>query len=260
MSEKFADAVGNWQDKLGLVRDTVRQELVTRQLAEHLPHPSLSVNVLDVGCGQGTQAIRLAEQGYNVVGVDPSGELLAIAEKAAMEYQTKFNRIKFFTGTLETMPESAGDEFDVVCCHGVLMYLPELEPAIRQLVQLTKPGGLISVLTRNRFSIAMRAGMTNDWPGAIEGFDAHNYTNRVGVESVRGDEPNEVIKAFGINGAELVAWYGVRLFTDHWADQNLPDNFAELIKAEEQAGRRDPYRNLTSLTHVIAVKNNTQYS
>jgi S-adenosylmethionine-dependent methyltransferase len=253
MSEKFADAVGNWQDKLGLTRDAVRQELVARQLAEHLPPPSPTVKVLDVGCGQGTQAIRLAGLGYTVAGVDPSKELLAAAESTASENTDLAGRISFFTGTLESVPEEAGDGFDVVCCHGVLMYLPELEPAIRQLVQLAKPGGLISVLTRNRFSIAMRAGMTGDWAGAAEGFDARSYTNRVGVELVRGDEPDEVINALRTNGAELASWYGVRLFTDHWGDISLPDDFAQLLEAEEQAGRRDPYRQLTSLTHVIAV-------
>jgi 2-polyprenyl-3-methyl-5-hydroxy-6-metoxy-1,4-benzoquinol methylase len=40
-----------------------------------------------------------------------------------------------------------GDEFagrfDVVCCHGVAMYLPSLEETVKALVAATRPGGLV---------------------------------------------------------------------------------------------------------------------
>ena len=45
---------------------------------------------------------------------------------------------------------------------------------------------------------------------------------------------------------------GVRLFTDHWGDVALPPDLDELVDAEEQAGRRDPYRAVAALTHTIA--------
>ena len=249
MANKFAAGVTGWSNKLGLVRDAVRQELVTRQLREHLPPPSLKVRILDIGCGQGTQVIQLAGLGYTVIGVDPSRKLLDIAKKNARQHSEK---ITFVHGTLENLPKTVGDNFDVVCCHGVLMYLPELDPAVRQLVQLARPGGLISVLTRNRAGIAMRAGMKKDWQGALDGFDARYYKNNVGIENVRADEPQEVIKALQDSRAELIDWYGVRLFTDHWKEQASPKDFNKLLEAEYQAGKRDPYRQLTALTHVIA--------
>jgi hypothetical protein len=49
-----------------------------------------------------------------------------------------------------------------------------------------------------------------------------------------------------------VAWYGVRLFTDHWGRQPTERNFADILAAEREAGRRDPYRSLAALTHTIA--------
>ncbi|HTE21789.1 MAG TPA: methyltransferase domain-containing protein [Candidatus Limnocylindria bacterium] len=249
MAEKFSEGVASWQNKLGLVRDAVRQELVSRQLLEHLPSPALDINVLDVGSGQGTQAIHLANLGYAVTGVEPSEELRKIAEQ---DSERTANPVRFLNGTLENMPTEAGSGFDVVCCHGVLMYLPELEASVSRLVSLVRPGGILSVLTRNRASIAMRAGMSQDWLSAIKGFDERYYANRLGINEVRADEPEEVIESLRRNGAELINWFGVRLFTDHWEDQPLPEDFDELVEAEYQAGRRDPYRQLTSLTHVIA--------
>lgn len=255
MSDGFSTGVEQWRAKLGLVRDAVRQELVARQLAEHLPTAEPPLRVLDVGCGQGTQALRIAADGHRVTGIDPSGELLDIARTALERQPVEVRaRVDFVPGTLGEARDRVGQDFDVVCCHGVLMYLPELQAPIGSLVQLTRSGGLVSVLTRNRASIAMRAGMLKDWPGALNGFDAHRYINRLGLEGVRADEPEEVIAALEREGAELVAWYGVRLFTDHWVDEQCGADLDQLLEAEEQAGRREPYRRLTSLTHVIATR------
>lgn len=249
MTEKFTEGITNWQQKLGLVRDVVRQELVTRQLSEHLPPSSVQIRILDVGSGQGTQAIRLASLGYDVTGIEPSDELRAVAEKDASNVGVS---AQFYKGTLEDIPAQIEQGFDVVCCHGVLMYLPDLETSLGRLVSLVRRGGLVSVLTRNRASIAMRAGMAGDWAAALKGFDERYYENRLGIKNVRADDPEEVIDSLKEQGAETVGWYGVRLFTDHWDDRQAPAGIKDLIEAEYQAGKREPYRRLTSLTHVMA--------
>ena len=72
--------------------------------------------------------------------------------------------------------------------------------------------------------------------GALEAFDARHYKNRLGIESVRADEPGEVQAALAAKGASVVAWYGVRLFTDHWGPERPGPDFNELLAAEEEAG------------------------
>jgi SAM-dependent methyltransferase len=42
-------------------------------------------SVLDLGCGTGNHALRLATQGYHVIGIDRSAEMLAIADRKARE-------------------------------------------------------------------------------------------------------------------------------------------------------------------------------
>ena len=98
----------------------------------------------------------------------------------------------------------------------------------------------------------MRAGMRGEWAAALRGFDARTYDNRLGIEGVRADEPSEVRAALAAAGATCTSWYGVRLFTDHWGQQPPGDDFMQLVAAEEEAGRRDPYRSLAALTHTIA--------
>ena len=65
-----------WIDGLANLRNTIRQEMIRRQLAEHVAPP---MSVLDVGCGQGTQAIALARLGCCVTGIEPSSELRGLA-------------------------------------------------------------------------------------------------------------------------------------------------------------------------------------
>jgi S-adenosylmethionine-dependent methyltransferase len=252
-AERFEPAVDAWLAGLGLVRDAVRQELVRRQLAANLTNRAEPLRVLDAGCGQGTQAIALARLGHHVVGLDVSDTLLETARGAAALQPTDVRRrLDFVAGDLLALGDQHTERYDLVCCHGVAMYLPSLGDTVRALVRACRPRGVVSLLTRNRSGIAMRAGMRGEWASALKGFDARSYDNRLGVEAVRADEPSEVRASLADAGATCTAWYGVRLFTDHWGHEPPGDDFALLLAAEEEAGRRDPYRSLAALTHTIA--------
>lgn len=242
-----------WADRLGKVRDVVRQRLVTAQLLAHLPKPKAGQLVVDVGCGQGTQVLALANQGYCVLGVDPSVELLGLArqelEELSADVQT---RVTFVEGDLQTLGEVVDQPADVVLCHGVLMYLPDLKDALKVLTKHLADGGILSVLTRNQAGIAMRAGMERRWHDVADGFTAKRYTNNLGIKNARADLPEEVSFECEALGLEVIRWYGVRLFTDHWPTHEEVDDLEALLEAEQQAGERDPYRQLAALTHVIA--------
>ena len=248
-SSTFSGSEGTWAGKVGLARDAVRQALVRRQLAVHLPE---SGPVLDVGCGQGTQLIALARAGFAVTGVDPSEELLNTA-RAALEAESSDvqNRVRLIKGELPHLPPEIGTGFDVVCCHGVVMYLSSLQPAINELARLAAPSGVVSVLSRNRAGIALRAGMTGDWQGAIDGITASTYANRIGVANAQAHDPTQIHGAFAAAGLHVEAWYGVRLLTDHWGDVPPPPDVEEVITAEAALGAIDPYRQVAALTHTI---------
>jgi SAM-dependent methyltransferase len=209
--------------------------------------------VLDVGCGQGTQAVALARLGHRVVGLDLSDELLAVARTAAAsEPGDVARRLTFVSGDLLALGTEHTEAYDVVCCHGVAMYLPSLERVVQALAAAVRPGGLISLLTKNSANLVLRATMNREWESAAAAFDGHRYTNRLGIDDARADEPDDVHRALAAAGATTDAWYGVRLFTDHWANQPPGDDFSAIVDVEEEAGRRDPYRALAALTHTIA--------
>src|SRR4051812_46912294 len=99
----FASAEDTWRQRLRMLPNTVRQELVARELLEHVP--VAPARVLDVGCGQGTQALRLAELGYEVVGLDHSPAMLRDFEReVAARTDDVRRRVRLIEGSATSLP------------------------------------------------------------------------------------------------------------------------------------------------------------
>ncbi|POX40158.1 SAM-dependent methyltransferase [Streptomyces sp. Ru73] len=246
---------------MGGIRNTVRQELVARQLEEQITARfpvGQRLRVLDVGLGQGTQALRLARAGHKVTGLESDPTMLAAARATlAGEPAGIQERVRLIEGDgRETGVHFLPGTFDVVLCHGVLMYVDEPDPMLAGLARVLAPGGLLSVLVRNADALALRPGLSGDWDTALAAFDSARYKNRLGL-SVRADHLSELTATLAGIGAPLHAWYGVRLFTDLAADDTLPppvEELTRLLAAEERAGRTDPYRAVAALLHLCGVR------
>lgn len=249
--DRFTAGAPTWVQRLGSLRNAVRQELIGRQLQAHVP---AGASVVDVGCGQGTQAMRMARRGCSVVGVDPSTDLLRRCEA---DTRAEGLTIDLRVGGVENLDAVLGDRrFEVVCAHGLLMYLDDPAAALATLAGRVEPGGVLSVTFRNGAALAFRPGMRRQWQASIDAFDAHTYTNELGVQA-RADRLDDVCAVLAAQGLATDAWYGVRVFTDPAAADEpatAGEDFERLIRAEQLAGSRDPYRQLASQIHLIARK------
>lgn len=214
------------------------------------------LRVLDVGMGQGVQALRLARAGHQVTGVEQDARMLAVVrEVLAAEPEGIRGRVRIVESDgRDTGVHFLPGSFDVVLCHGVLMYVEEPDPMLAGLARMLAPGGLLSLVVRNADALAMRPGLTGDWAGALASFDTSAYTNRLGLD-VRADGLDTLTGTLAGIGAPLHAWYGVRVFTDTADDDApLPDGVDTLLAAEERAGRTDPYRRVAALLHLCGVR------
>ncbi|MGH3712140.1 MAG: methyltransferase [Micromonosporaceae bacterium] len=246
-----ADLSAAFARHLATLRGAVRQALVSRALLQHLHGGPMTV--LDVGGGAGHLAIALARLGHEVVLLDPDQAALDRAAAALdAEDDAVRSRMRLVRGSGED--DAAGlrpGGFDVVCCHGVLMYAPDPAALLGALVAATSPGGLVSVLAKNGEGLAMRPGIEGRWSDALAMFDRREEVGNLGVPS-RGDSVRSVREGLAAAGAETIAWYGVRVFTDHLRDQPVGPDFDHVVAAEWEAGRRDPYRQVARLLHVLA--------
>ncbi|MFD6300414.1 class I SAM-dependent methyltransferase [Streptomyces sp. NPDC060235] len=214
------------------------------------------LRVLDVGMGQGTQALRLARAGHQVTGLEQDATMLSVAREAlAAEPEGIRGRVRLIEGDgRETGVHFLPGSFDVVLCHGVLMYVQEPDALLAGLARMLAPGGLLSLLVRNADALAMRPGLHGDWAATLSAFDTTAYTNRLGLD-VRADRLSTLTGTLAGIGAPLHAWYGVRVFTDTAADgAAVPADVETLLAAEERAGRTDPYRLVAALLHLCGVR------
>lgn len=255
MSTEFAMGEEQWRARQGTLRQVVRQELVARQLAAHLPDMPPR-RILDVGCGQGTQTVRLARRGHHVTGLDSSATLLGDLERALGSEPPEVRaRVRVVHGDAGRMLDLfAPSSFDTVLCHGVLMYLADPDPLLDAIDAVVAPGGLVSLLVRNGDALALRPGLLGDWAAAGAAFDQSTYRNRIGVDA-RADHLESLTASLTARHLSALAWYGVRVFTDLAADDTPvpdPDQLSLLLACEERAGRTDPYRHVAALLHVIA--------
>jgi SAM-dependent methyltransferase len=228
---------------------------VARQLDEQIAGRfpvGQRLRVLDVGMGQGTQALRLARAGHQVTGLEQDATMIAAArESLCAEPEGIRERMRIIEGDgRDTGVHFLPGSFDVVLCHGVLMYVEEPDPLLAGLARMLAQGGLLSLLVRNADALAMRPGLSGDWAGALGAFDTVSYTNRLGLD-VRADRLETLTATLAGIGAPLHAWFGVRVFTD---GAEIPDDVETLLAAEERAGRTDPYRRVAALLHLCGVR------
>ncbi len=255
MATAFTPGEERWRARLGTLRQAVRQELVARQLAAHLPG-SPTRQVLDLGCGQGTQALLLARRGHYVTGLDSSPSLLADFRAAlAAEPGPVRMRVQLVEGeAADAARRFAPASFDAVLCQGVLMYQADPGLLLDAVARVVRPGGLASLLVRNGDALALRPGLQGDWDAAAAAFDGAAYRNRIGV-SARADRRGDLTAALERRQLALEQWYGVRVFTDLAADDApVPDDatLQAITACEERAGRTDPYRQVAALLHLVA--------
>ncbi|MGK2955033.1 MAG: class I SAM-dependent methyltransferase [Solirubrobacterales bacterium] len=101
-------------------------------------------SVLDVGCGTGVVASCLADEGYSVTGVDPSGAMLEHLKKNNQE-------VEAIQGSATDLPFEDG-RFDLTMCIAVMHHIvtPEaVHMSLVEMVRVTRPGGLVLVWDHN---------------------------------------------------------------------------------------------------------------
>jgi ubiquinone/menaquinone biosynthesis C-methylase UbiE len=100
------------------------------------------LRVLDVGCGTGFLALRMAELGHTAVGIDLSEEMLAVAQRKAEGVGLP---VTFRHGDAEA-PLHDGAPYDVILERHVIWTLPQPGAAVRAWQALLKPGGLLILI------------------------------------------------------------------------------------------------------------------
>lgn len=132
------------------IRQTVREgrDRMRAIMLSRLPADLKGARVLDAGCGTGLMTAELAARGADVVAVDISPQLIAIAEQRLTEDLRP--RVTFAAGD---MTSPAHGHFDFVMAMDSLIYYrtPDIAAALRKLADRTSGHITFTVAPRTPF-------------------------------------------------------------------------------------------------------------
>ena len=102
-------------------------------------------DVLDIGCGAGTDTLVAAQMvapAGHVTGIDMTPEMLSRARAAAAEMGA--TNVDLVEGDVEQLPFAA-ESFDVAISNGVIDLIPDKDAVFSELFRVLRPGGRLQV-------------------------------------------------------------------------------------------------------------------
>jgi S-adenosylmethionine-dependent methyltransferase len=183
--DRFQSGAEKYAAYLQTAEGKLRLDLAFANLMKFLPGPQVrgSLRALDIGCGTGALAVRLAELGVSVCALDSSEGMVDLARDAARR-----------AGVVEKMELKLGDavqitelfetgSFDVILCHNVLEYVEDPVAVLRIAGRMARDAmSILSVVVRNQTGEVLKAAIKEGDLGAAE----HNLTAEWAVESLYG--------------------------------------------------------------------------
>ena len=184
--------------------DAMDHEGPNRAFVERLIELGAGGRVLDIGCGPGQVALRIAERipASEVLGIDLARHMLTVAERnrAASEVAA---RVRFELADAKGLPYPDG-AFDTVCSNTILHHIPDPEPFLREAGRVLAPGGalLIRDLFRPRDAAAVEALVAEH---AADANPTQRELFRASLcAALTPSELEELARRAGLDGARVV--------------------------------------------------------
>lgn len=252
MDQATFDRVGNqFVAYYDTVRGNVREQLTRNNLLRQLV-ANTELDILDVGGGDGRDAVWLAGQGHKVKVIDPSGVMLKKAGKAVNK--AGFNHlVTLEQGSPEEVLSGIDNEYDLVLSHGVFMYLDDPQAHLNLLGRVVKPGGMVSVLTKGKAGSLLRLMHNREVSAAVELQETGHLINNLGenVLAVNEEAFNLMLKTARLS---LYRSFGVRIATefDYRPHTELPEaELVAIIDLETMLGSDEKTKGMGQMLHFI---------
>ena len=256
-SNRFQSDAGKYAAYLETPEGRLRLDLTFANLQEFLGPAKHSLRALDLGCGTGATAIRLARLGIHVTLLDSSPAMLDLAQSAAQK-----------VGVAEKITLQPGDAarladlfptglFDVVLCHNLLEYVDDPHAVLCGVTRVMRDSSsILSVLVRNRAGEVLKAAIQ---AGNFEAAE-NNLSAEWAQESLYGGK----VRLFTADGLEamlkaasltVAAQRGVRVVADYLPSRIPRDvDYERILELERELGGRPEFAAIARYTHCLARK------
>ena len=253
--ERFRTGAAKYAAYLETPAGRLRLDLAFANLQEFLPRATRPLLALDLGCGTGAIAVRLARLGLHVTLLDASVPMLDFAKRAAQEAGvTERIALKHGDATQFANLFPAGS-FDVILCHNILEYVDDPCAVLRSAAAALRDAfSIISVLVRNQAGEVLKAAIEDGDLAAAE----HNLTAEWGHESLYGGRVRlftaESLQAMMRESSLAVtAERGVRVVSDYLPPKvSRNDEYERILELERKLGRRPEFAAIARYTYCLA--------
>jgi S-adenosylmethionine-dependent methyltransferase len=256
-SERFRSGAEKYAAYLETTEGRLRIDLALANIQEFVPKTAQSLRALDIGCGTGAIAVRLAELGARVTLLDSSAEMLELAEDAANKAGVTENVALQHDDVSRLSNLFEAKSFDLIICHNILEYLDEPGAMLNSVARLLNDqSSIVSVLVRNRAGEVLKAAIRE---GALSSAE-DSLTAEWGSESLYGGTVRlfvpERLRAM-LEEATLAAAAerGVRVVSDYLpAKISKNEEYARIFELERKLGKEAEFAAIARYTHCLACR------
>jgi len=182
--------------------DALDNTFVDQVLSLGSPEGMLTGRLIDIGCGPGNIALKIAQHcpHLSIVGVDRSANMIQAARRAATDLGFE-DRVFFLQGNADQVPFANGT-FDAVLSNSVLHHLANPLKAFQEMQRVAKPRGAILVRDLRRPS-----SLAYPWHVRWHGRHYSGIMKRLFEDSVRAaytpDELADLLNRSGMSKAHI---------------------------------------------------------
>ena len=115
-------------------------------------------DVLEIGIGQGADAMQIIKRGANYYGIDLTEKSVERALHRFKLYNLPYKKIEVANAENIPYPD---DTFDIVYSHGVIHHSPKIDIIVNEIHRILKPGGraIVMLYHKNSFNYYVSIGI-----------------------------------------------------------------------------------------------------
>ena len=254
-SERFQSCAEKYAAYVATPEGRLRLDIAFANLLEFLPRVKRSLRALDLGCGTGATAVRLAQLGLHVTLLDSSPAMLDIATRAARQAGVT-DKLAVTHGDVAQVADLFHTKlFDVILCHNILEYVDDPKAVLRSVVRvLRNPPAILSVLVRNQAGEVLKAAIqAGDLAAAERNLNAewgHESLYGGRVRLFKSDGVRTMLKAASLT---VFAERGVRVISDYLPPSvSRTSEYERVFELERQLSSRPEFTAIARYTQFLA--------
>jgi len=255
--ERFRSDAQKYAAYLDTPEGRLRLDLAFSNVRGLLPVPAAcgSLHALDVGCGTGAMAIRLARLGLHLTLLDSSQEMLDIAKRTALDGGIT-EKITFRSGDAAQLASLfPARSFDVILFHNTLEYVDDPGAVLHGAAHLLRnPSAILSVLVRNRAGEVLKAAIqAGDLLAAGKNLDSEWGEESLYKGPVRLFTPDTLHELLKSASLEAIAELGVRIVSDYLPPKvSRSAEYEKILALERKLGVQPEFAAVARYTHCLA--------